>query len=498
MTTPDGEREDAGRRLFHYLHADEWRTYRSIISMFAGTFFAELTPDDLIARMHAAGVDVDPDVVPARLERLRDWGNLAVSASVGNPTSVADYYRLRNRYLITRAGQEVHDLVEGVLAGVDAVTDIAPGRLRALLAALDALAAVDIETVDPIRAADLVRAVFDPHQTFTSEITQFFAEINVWQSRYDLTPEQFTFFAEILIGYVADRLDELERTARPIGRSLQALEPRFAAIASRVGGDLASRVSARGLDNAIDVARLPGSSENDWINLRTWFVTDHGPSRLDRLRTDALAAVRTLTANLTRLSRTGVGLSSKRADFLRLARLLDTARDDTEVAEIAAAALGLHRPVHWGVLSTDVDDPVPTTTAWADAPPAVVAVSIRERGDTTNRGRTTPMADRSAAQLAVAHRREYEAAARQRIDGELLALTALDGAKLSAAALVRLQQLIGRTITTLGVTRTTGSLDDAGVRCTITRAPGTTTSLRTEDGDLVLAGLRVEVEPAGG
>ena len=156
-----------------------------------------------------------------RLESLRRWGNLTVSSAVGNPSSLADYYRRRNRYLITREGQEVHQVVEGVLTRVDEVRDVSTGRLRALQDALDRLTRLDPAEGDPAALADAVGAVFDPHEAFTSEITQFFAAINQWQSRYDLTPDELRFFAEVLVGYVGERLEEIERAARPIGRRLQ-------------------------------------------------------------------------------------------------------------------------------------------------------------------------------------------------------------------------------------------------------------------------------------
>ena len=88
--------------------------------------------------------------------------------------------------------------------------------------ALRVLAEVDVATCDPQRLADLVEAVFDPHQTFTSEITQFFAAINQWQSRYDLSAEELSFFTQVLVRYVTERLDEIERgvaTDRPRPRS---------------------------------------------------------------------------------------------------------------------------------------------------------------------------------------------------------------------------------------------------------------------------------------
>ena len=44
-------------------------------------------------------VGINLDAVPDRLESLRRWGNLTVSSSIGNPSSLADYYRRRSRYL---------------------------------------------------------------------------------------------------------------------------------------------------------------------------------------------------------------------------------------------------------------------------------------------------------------------------------------------------------------------------------------------------------------
>ena len=139
----------AGRDLFRYVVAFEWNDYRAIMSVFADTFFSEFTPEDVAGRLTLAGHVLEAEVVGERLESLRRWGNLTVSSAVGNPQSIQDYYRRRNRYLITRAGQEVHQIVEGVLTRVDAVTDISTARLRALIDALDRLAALDVHRADP-------------------------------------------------------------------------------------------------------------------------------------------------------------------------------------------------------------------------------------------------------------------------------------------------------------------------------------------------------------
>ncbi|MDA8355635.1 MAG: DUF2397 family protein, partial [Actinomycetota bacterium] len=135
----DAEVAATARALFRYLGGEEWREYRAILAVFAGTFFAEFTPEEIATALDGTGVD--PAVVPDRLERLRQWGNLTVSSSIGNPTSLDDYYRRRNRYLITRPGQEVYEAVERLLAGAAEVGDVQAGRLRELLRALATVAA---------------------------------------------------------------------------------------------------------------------------------------------------------------------------------------------------------------------------------------------------------------------------------------------------------------------------------------------------------------------
>src|SRR5690606_14713060 len=162
------------------------------------------------------------------------------------------------------------------------------------------------------------------HEAFTTEITQLFAAINQWQSRYDLTPDELRFFAEVLVGYVGERLDEIERAARPIGHRLEALGDRFATLVERANKGLAGRVHAAGLSGSVAVRHRAGSRLEDWEHLGSWFLRRRGrPSRIEMLTREAVAAVRTLTLNLTRLSRTGVGSASRRADFLRLAQLLE-------------------------------------------------------------------------------------------------------------------------------------------------------------------------------
>jgi uncharacterized protein (TIGR02677 family) len=485
-----------GRDLFRYVVTPEWTDYRAIMGVFADTFFSEFTPEDVAARLADAGHMLETVIVGERLDSLRRWGNLTVSSAVGNPQSIQDYYRRRNRYLITRAGQEVHQLVEGVLTRVDAVTDVSTARLRALIDALERLAALDAHREDPTVLADAVGAVFDPHEAFTAEITQLFAAINQWQSRYDLSPEELRFFAEVLVGYVGERLEEIERAARPIGHRLAALREKFATLAERANKGLAGRIVAAGLSGSVPVRHRAGSRPQDWQHLCAWFLRVPGrPSRIETLTREAIAAVRTLTLNLTRLSRVGVGSASRRADFLRLAQFLERAPGDMH--QLAAAAFGLTPTNHFGTPSVDAGDPVSTTTSWWDAPRAEVAILIRERGDTTPRGRITPMPDRTQQRMLVEHRRVAERAARDRVDHELLDEPKLDGRTLSAGALARLQEIIGRTSIRLGTRATSAEWADGSLICRIERTPGRHMCVYAPAGTLTLLDLAVSIRGAG-
>jgi uncharacterized protein (TIGR02677 family) len=486
-----------------FSYVTESPDYRAILGVFAGTFFAELTPDDVAARLAEAGIELPAETVAARLESLRGWGNLEVSASVGQVSTVADYYRRRNRYLITRIGQEVHELVEGVLTQVDDVRDVSLGRLDALTTALEALLALDADDAEPATLADAVRAVFDPHRAFSAEITQFFAAINQWQSRFDLDEAEFAFFSEVLVGYVGERLESLERRARPISALLAALAPRIPVLVTRARDGLAARVADAGLEG-VRVRAGHGSSIEDWENLSAWFRGRPGtPSRIATLGRDAVNAVRTLTQNLMRLSRSGVGSSSRRADYLLLARCFDDAgRDDAaQLPRLAAAAFGLFPCRHLGAGVGDGSDPVASTTSWWDAPRARVPVSLRERGDTTNRGRSGQVRDRSVqrAHLLARRRADEERAAAAR--SELLAAAGPDGALLDEVvlperALAAFQRLLGPAVAAMGPGRVKGEAEVDGLRCVVEHRPGESTTVRTPAGALRLIDLTVTVSAA--
>ncbi|MGF1662292.1 MAG: TIGR02677 family protein [Kineosporiaceae bacterium] len=485
-----------------FAYVTESPEYRQILGVFAGTFFADLTPDQVTERLADIGVVLPVETVAQRLESLRGWGNLDVSAAVGAVSTVADYYRRRNRYLITRVGQEVHELVEGVLSQVDEVRDVSLGRLDAMAGALQALARLDAATTASDVLADAVRAVFDPHRAFAAEITQFFAAINQWQSRFDLDETEFAFFSEVLVGYVGERLESLERRARPIAALLDDLGPRIPVLVDRARDGLAARVADAGLTE-VRVRASYGSTMADWDHLAAWFRGGPGTqSRVSGLSRDAVSAVRTLTQNLTRLSRAGLGGTSRRTDYLRLATWFEeAARRPEELTRLASAAFGLFGCRHLGAVPGDDTDPVPPTVSWWDAPSARVPVSLRERGDTTNRGRSARVVDRSQQRRHLLERRlaaEQELAAAR---AELLAAVPGDepasgDLTLSERGLRALQGLLGPAVAAMGPHQAKGEADADGMRCVVERRPGEPTTLTTPAGTLVLRDLALTIGPA--
>ena len=493
------------RQLFRYLAGEEWKEYRAIIGVFAGTFFTEFTPDEVATEPTVVATGVDPGVVPDRLESLRRWGNLTVSSSVGNPSSLDDYYRRRNRYLITRAGQEVYDLTERVLTGIDEIADVQTGRLRDLHRALSELGDhgdTGFEYVESELLADRVRTLFDVHERFTTELTQFFAELNLRQSRYDLDADEVQLFAGVLVTYVSEQLREIERMVRPISSGLDRVLPRLPSLLPALSHGLAVRVDDAGLTDTVSVRRLQGTTTEDWERLAAWFVTGSGRvSRLDQLTRQAVAAVRTLTANVTRLSRVGLGAVSRRADFVRLARFFDDAASTRDAHEIAAAAFGLGSCRRLGMPSSDADDPAPTVTPWRDAPRATVPMPLRVRGDTGQRGRATPIRDRVRERELLRRRRELEWAELETAAFELLACATEDGriagASMSVASFSMLRDLISRSTFGTDVTVRVRSATHFGVRCEVRRVPGTETVVDCPEGRFVMRDLVVTVSADG-
>ena len=205
------------------------------------------------------------------------------------------------------------------------------------------------------------------------------------------------------------------------------------------------------------------------------------------------AAVRTLTANLTRLSRESLGAASRRTDLARLARLFHEAVDADEAHVLADAAFGLGSCRHLGRIADDAADPASSITPWREAPRAVVPLALRARGEVSQRGRTTPIRDRSRERELLERARQLERVEAERLRAELLAAAGpggeLDDVHISVAAFALLRDAIGRA-------RIGGGT--AGFGCEVRPTPGRDSSVHCDDGTLILRDLVVALSTGQG
>ncbi len=463
---------ERARDLLRYMTASEWEDYRSILGVFVDRPLAEFTPEDVTSE-----TGMDPSTAQTRMHSLREWGNLDAVASIRNPKSLEDYYRRSKTYVITPSGQSVFAAVEELLSKFDQVDDLQAGRLRTLRSHLETVIEQAEQGDDP---SDAVQAAFDTHLRFANQLRTFSAELNIWQRRYDLDVAEIPILAGVLINYFAQRLNEVNQETPKIARCIQALDPLLPAVMSRLERTgLADQLEDAGLEQQIAARRRRGTRLADWEDMRTWFVPSSGHSEIERIAEQALAAVRTLTTNLTRLSRGGSASASRRADLLRLAGFFQKASTPEKAHDIASAAFGLGSSRRLGYPSADSGHPHPITTSWRDAPKAEVPVSLRERGDTAQRGSISPIRDRRQAQQRMRDLREQQRAARQQAASELMASIRngrVDGCSLSTAPFRMLLRMIANA--------TNGSYTSDGIRCDIRGKIGTHTIIETTEGRL--------------
>ena len=485
-------------RLFRYLTSTEASEYHTILDVFVDAFFDELTVEDVTSALD--GSPINPEVVPARLKQLAAWGNLTTSSSVQECATVEDYRLRHGRYLLTGAGLQVLRLVEQFIAEAETVPEVRLGRLRHLASALGRVAHI-VESGIPDHSVtelgDGVLEVFDSYLRFKEDLERFFVLINQWQSHYDLTPQQVRDFAQVLTGYVFDRIDEITQATEPVATELGRILPQLPAMLSR----LPSGLDQHSVDGApaFKVSTTPGSVADHWERLAGLFAPATGSrrSQLDEYLAKAATAADALLDNVIRLARGTVG--SKRADLLRLATFFQNADSDDLAHDIASAALGLGscRSLAFPV---DPDaDPEPTpNTRWKEAPTATVPISLRTRGEIGPKGLPTPIPDRRAAIRAIKDQREQQLRRRRRAAADLLKAAAangsVDGAYISADALELLCDLVASARNSAPHTGSTPT--HAGLQCTLRAASATNTTIDSDQGTLTFEGLIVSVTEA--
>jgi uncharacterized protein (TIGR02677 family) len=425
-------------KLYGYLAAPEADDYLAIMGAFTHALLAEWSPQDVADQ----GVALPVETIAARCRYLADHGNLLLSPREVRVTSIAEYQSQPVRYTVSALGARLHREVEAFLAVTGGAGQV-PRELLALVAY--GLQNLDL-AADPETLAGQVSTIFSQFHTFAASVTDFYTYIGAVLTRSDLDGDEWAGFKQLLLDYLETIVESVRRHTPAVIAALERLRPALPALLDRLAeSDRAFAALEAASPGAEAAERARGRTKADWEQLEAWFA---GPGAR-QLRDAAGRAVGALLNSLKRINASGTREASLRRHFLKLAGWFDTA-SPTEAHVIATAAFGLYGARHLGItLDDEVAEAVPATASWWRAPAAPVAVSLRERGDRTMRGRATPAADHSFQKLHLLEARAEEAERRRVACAELLAIgPRLAEARLSAPAMaVLLELLAGATST---------------------------------------------------
>jgi uncharacterized protein (TIGR02677 family) len=477
---------------YTYLTVPDRANYLAIMRVFASTLLADLSAHDVADRL--AG-HPSADTVAAKLDQLKNWGNLLPSSRPVKASSIREYHRVRSRYQLSQLGERIQRQADDILATADAAREVSREMLGLVargLAELSAAAQLP-GRIEPGEALERISTLFVQFGQFADSVRDFYAFLGQVIFRYDLDAAEFAGFKELLLDYAETITDDVAHFAPRIEQSLTSLWPWLPEILSRIDASDQGLAALRQAD--IEVQRSRGRDLDDWVSLRAWFFDDAGQdSQVSQLRDATLRALQALLANAKRMIRSSTGELSRRKDLLKLARWFDAA-DDATAHDVFVAAFGLYGARHLGIVSP-ADHDVPAATSWWDGPVAPVPVALRERGSRAPRGRDASAEDyagqreRLRAQAAEAASSQHAAAAELRAVSSRLA-----DIRLSAAATGLLLDLIARCLAgaSPGFTAVTGTDEDLGVRISLTRSSGPGTVVRGADGEFVLDGLALAI-----
>lgn len=474
--------------------------YLRIMQVFSSTLLADLSAHDVVERIgHVGEVPVTVESVAARLEQLKEWGNLLPSSRPVKATSIRDYHRVRSRYQLSPLGEHIQRQAEEILAAADAVREVSRELLALVARGLAELADQASATPggpEPQRALEQISSLFAQFGHFADSVRDFYAYLGQVIFRYDLDSVEFTGFKELLLDYAETITDDVAHFAPRIQHSLDDLAPRLPDILKRIDDYDQGLRALQTADTGIAVQRSRGRELEDWDGLRAWFFDESGQgSQVDQLREATLRALQALLANAKRMIRSSTGELSRRKDLLSLAQWFD-ATDDATAHDLFVAAFGLYGARHLGI-AFDPDQEMPATTSWWTGPTVPVPLALRERGSRAPRGRTAGAEDYTTQRERLRKEAEAETARRHAAAAELRAAAhRWSDVRLSGAAGRLLLDMLARCLAgaTPGFEDAVSVDDDLDLRLSLVRSPGARTVIRSADGDLVLDELEVAVD----
>ncbi|WP_394428860.1 TIGR02677 family protein [Streptomyces sp. SGAir0957] len=482
---------------FTHLTVPHSALYRDIMAEFLAAkerFAVHLRPEDVYAALSPERRPGDAEAVGKALDALVGWGNLRADPDTARVTAVADFYRKRFIYQLTKAGEAAEEALSvygdalgrrGALQAV-ALHDIVT-QLRALLV----LAAEDVP--DPAKVHLALDALSSRFAALAENARAFMGSLQRTIDLHDIEVDDFLTYKDRLIQYLERFIQDLitlgGRIARLITELDECVEPLLRIAAAREAADASPGEAEYAEKAALEQWR------GRWSGLGAWFRSGEGREAQARLlRGRALGAIPQLLAVVRVLNDRRSGRSDRSADFRTLARWFAEADGDDERHRLWRVAFGLYPARH---LTIDADTlavrdatPVPPATPWADAAPLRISPQLRRTGSYERRGKPRRVADRSAGRrrlAEIAARQSAEiSAARERLvtDGETR-LSELG--ELDPVAFGLFLQLLGDALATWrpGTTRTVATSNDGSMEIRLALLPGDTLAeVRTSHGTL--------------
>ena len=349
---------------------------------------AELLQSEYFANYGEAELEQD-------LRQLTEWKNLVARQDTRRVASVEEFQKKHFRYQASAYTIEIERMVSQLeqmgtsFGGSLERTDV--DRLLEMLQRF--LVRGDCSGAELYgRWTDL----FQAFRLLTTNATNYLAAVNSERSEALMSVEAFLVYKDSLGDYLRNFVGALQRAAVKIEALLARTEPAQAAAACERLAD--HFLSIPRMEERPDRADVVARYNLQWKNLRTWFLGEQGRNS-DRyqLQMETHEAIRRVTRFVQRLGERHLQQSSRRQEYLDLAKRFADCDTLAEGHVLAASVFGLVNTRHFYSPAKDTEDIY--AEVW-DSPAMALPLAPRVRSY-RQKTRSTAVTDKTEEKAAL-------------------------------------------------------------------------------------------------
>lgn len=487
---------------FAYLSTPNAPLYRRVMRALMAEkerFTVHVRPEQVCLALRAdGGKSVEEETVSEALERLSQpgWANLLAFPDSSRVTALADFYRRRMLYQMSRQGEAAERALaqyDVALGTTGALQSVALEDIVVLLTNLrDTVTAHSGgEPVDAALTHQTLRSLRGRFAELAENAVAFMGSIQRTIDLHNADVDAFLAYKEQLIDYLERFINDLLTRGASIAELLGSIPQ------SGVQLLAATAAEREGIDAAPGESDLAFTSAREvwlrqWSGLTDWFVsTPSRESESKLLRARARAAIPALLAVVRALHENAGGRSDRTQDFLTLARWFAELPTDGDRHRLWRSAFGLVPVRHLTVTAATeyawASAELGNTTPWAEAPPLEISPQLHRSGSYERRGKSVRVMDRTGAKALLAERarlevEQTEAARRRILTNGPRPLSAFGD--LDPEAFQLFLGLLGDALAAMGPQGTTSQVhtSDGELTVTLTRTLGMGTAVITTPG----------------